>query len=482
MAYQSIVQAFIDGRQARSQQEANQLALSQAKQKIADQNTLRDLANASVQREAYTDYPTMDGEKLPGLYTGNQSFDMNGYKNRLYGAGMVDQALSVEKAQGAVQKAQLDALRAQVGIQKDQVGMQKDQAQTGLYGVQTQEHQAKVQDALRTGRLQATRDALGLAQTGNVAAGLAHYNASVPEGERITGYQPMGKGLVLQFENGQKMQIPDIGQMVGKLDEVLTKPDTVYTQNRKAPEIQDVYQGNQIQQRQWDPSTRSFQVVGGGPRWNPNPSTVINNNMQSEKAFAVETAKQDAHYLNDLRSQAANAQDIAQRVQAIQGAVNAGVFTGSWASRSTDAANFLNTLGLPIQADKLANSQEFNAQVGELILSRVKQLGSNPSNSDREFVERTVPNLTQSPQARQALLDYMQNQAKRTMDTYQSADQYGRAHNGLGGWQTPSPPPQKPQGNVQAKTVTVQGRKLPARLAPDGHYYVQQNGQYYRVE
>lgn len=225
-----VFQSFIQGQQAREQSDANQLALQQARQKVADQNTLRQLAKASVQREAFTDYPTMDGEKLPGLYTGNQSFDATGYKNRLYGAGMVEQAQAMEKAQADAQAA---AERAGLKSEKIRADIGKNQAQTGLYGVQTQEHQAKVQDALRSGRLNATRDALKLVQTGNVGAGLAHFNASVPEGERITGYQPLGKGLMLQFENGQQMQIPDVGQMLGKLDEILTDPETIYTQGQQ---------------------------------------------------------------------------------------------------------------------------------------------------------------------------------------------------------------------------------------------------------
>lgn len=221
-------QSFIQGTQAREQSDANQLALQQARQKVADQNKLRQLARDSVQPEAFTDYPTMDGEKLPGLYTGNQRFDATGYKNRLYGAGMVEQAQAMEKAQADAQAA---AERAGLKSEKIRAGIGKDQAQTGLYGVQTQEHQAKVQDALRSGRLKATRDALGLVQTGNVGAGLAHYNASVPEGERITDYRPMGKGLVLTFENGQQMQIPDVDGMIGRLEEALTKPD-VYAGQR----------------------------------------------------------------------------------------------------------------------------------------------------------------------------------------------------------------------------------------------------------
>jgi len=87
-----------------------------------------------------------------------------------------------------------------------------------------------------------------------------------------------------------------------------------------------------------------------------------------------------------------------------------GVVGGSYASGRVGALNLLNTLGLvsPNDNAELSRSEQFQKQAKDLVLKSLGgKLGAGISNFDLDFVNRIVPQLENSPQARQELIDYM---------------------------------------------------------------------------
>lgn len=108
------------------------------------------------------------------------------------------------------------------------------------------------------------------------------------------------------------------------------------------------------------------------------------------------------------------------------------------------------------------------------------------SDKDREFLQASVPGLTQTPEGNRKIVDYMKRVAQRSLDVerlrqdyvkkngrlnegfYRELDQYSSAH------------PLFPEADKQGPSTAppMQG----ARQAPDGNWYVQQNGKYYRVD
>ena len=87
-----------------------------------------------------------------------------------------------------------------------------------------------------------------------------------------------------------------------------------------------------------------------------------------------------------------------------------------------------------VEMKELPGSQMFNAQASKLILDQVKTLGANPSNADREFIEKTVPNISTSATARAQLLDFMEKKAKSQIELYKKADSHARKNFGLSGF------------------------------------------------
>lgn len=109
------------------------------------------------------------------------------------------------------------------------------------------------------------------------------------------------------------------------------------------------------------------------------------------------------------------------------------------------------------------------------------------SDKDREFLQASVPGLEQSREGNAKIIDYMKRVAQRSIDVERLRQDYvkknGRLNEGfyrdLEAYSNANPlfPEADKQGAGQA-APPMQG----ARQAPDGNWYVQQNGKYFRVD
>lgn len=162
-------------------------------------------------------------------------------------------------------------------------------------------------------------------------------------------------------------------------------------------------------------------------------------------AFQGATAKSDADQLVAWRDAATAANSSLETVRNLRAAVDKGVFSGGGAQAKTAASSLL--FGLTgIKPQGLVGSEQYNAAASALVLDRVKALGANPSNADREFIERTVPSLQQSPEAQRALIDFIEKKSRAAMDLHRRADAFARQNNGLGGFDAFAQPQEGPQG------------------------------------
>lgn len=164
-------------------------------------------------------------------------------------------------------------------------------------------------------------------------------------------------------------------------------------------------------------------------------NTLINN---GPKAFETELGKLDAEKLGEFRKSAELGKAAIATAQNLRSAVKQGVYSGGGANAKAEAANLISGItGVPMK--NLPGTQLFNAEASGLVLNSVKALGANPSNADRDFIEKTVPNIAHDPKARDALIDFMEKKAKQSIDVYQRADTHARKNHGLGGFDYLSP-------------------------------------------
>lgn len=165
------------------------------------------------------------------------------------------------------------------------------------------------------------------------------------------------------------------------------------------------------------------------------------NGKEEESEFAKQLGKVQATRLGDAydkRSAALRELDV---FKAIGNLPDTQLISGSLAEPRIEIANFLNTIGLASQEDaaRLSGSQQFTKLSNDLILSRIKQLGHNPSNADLTFIKETIPRLGNSLAARKALTAFMTKIAQGVVDEVGAMEEYGIANKTLTGYKPKVP-------------------------------------------
>jgi hypothetical protein len=143
--------------------------------------------------------------------------------------------------------------------------------------------------------------------------------------------------------------------------------------------------------------------------------------------------------LGDLRTKKNSAQNILSIIGEIRAIPAGKLYSGPIADLKTTAASYLEAIGLGgIDNDKIANSQEYQAKIADLGISKIKgALGINPTDRDLEYVKMTLPLLTKVPAARARLLDLLEKRAKTDIGNYKSATTHYRKYNNLDEWSPP---------------------------------------------
>lgn len=192
----------------------------------------------------------------------------------------------------------------------------------------------------------------------------------------------------------------------------------------------------------------------------PKPGSMLKTpETEVQKAFSNELAKLDAKELDDMRNSSQKAQSGIERIKQMRDLAKAGVYSGTLAEPRVAAMNFVSTLaetaGLPFDASKLRNSQEYMKHAKELTLSVLKEgVGTSQiSNADLKFVNDTVPQLETNPEARQKLLDFIEWKLQTSVDRFSKADEYARANNGLRGFKYQPEPPAVSRGTGNSVTL-----------------------------
>lgn len=128
------------------------------------------------------------------------------------------------------------------------------------------------------------------------------------------------------------------------------------------------------------------------------------------------------------------------------------LISGSLAEPRVEIANFLVTAGLASSQDaqRVSASQQFQKLSNDLVLARVKQLGYNPSDADRKFIEQTIPRLSSSATARKQLMAFMAKVARDVSDEVSSMESYATSNKTLTGYK-----PKIPQVSMGAPTKSV---------------------------
>jgi hypothetical protein len=108
------------------------------------------------------------------------------------------------------------------------------------------------------------------------------------------------------------------------------------------------------------------------------------------------------------------------------------VYSGNFADFKAKYGPIFDWLG--VDQNKVSNSQQYQAQAEELVVKKVKRLGSNPTDRDVEVIKQTIPTLSMQSNARKELINYLRRVATNDVNNYNTAYSYFKKNKTLEGF------------------------------------------------
>jgi lipoprotein-anchoring transpeptidase ErfK/SrfK len=191
--------------------------------------------------------------------------------------------------------------------------------------------------------------------------------------------------------------------------------------------------------------------------------TVTNVSMKAETAFAEKLGTLDAKRVDDALATRDNSIAAINSLKELTRLDNQGLISGSFATGRVGATNFLSTLGLVsgTDADKLSRSENYQKVAGDIILATLGgRLGAGFSNEDRNFIQRLIPQLENSAQARRQLLDFLVTKNNAIIEETTRLEDYARQNNSLKGYKPTIPIVKQPSRSAASELTDEQLRNL----------------------
>jgi len=186
------------------------------------------------------------------------------------------------------------------------------------------------------------------------------------------------------------------------------------------------------------PDGKQIRVPYSGPvnRMISNVTATASN--KAADAGATQAAQLDAKRMETAQSasdkaieQAGVLQEFLKTPQSI---------SGTGAGARVTALRIFNTVGLTSPKDKeaLENADKFNSLAGERVLTFIKTLGTNPTDSDREFARTIGPALEKGEKTNQDLVNYLLMRSRETVQAASAMEKHFYENNySLKGYKSP---------------------------------------------
>ena len=127
--------------------------------------------------------------------------------------------------------------------------------------------------------------------------------------------------------------------------------------------------------------------------------------------------------IDSLEAPARNAGRILNQVNAMDKATQKGTYTGSMAPSAAGATQFLDSFGIKVKPEILANTRTFQAASNQLVLDFMAANGGARGFTEKEtaILQDAFPKIIDSPQARQQIADLLRNRALQDVEDYNFA-------------------------------------------------------------
>lgn len=149
----------------------------------------------------------------------------------------------------------------------------------------------------------------------------------------------------------------------------------------------------------------------------------LNPTIKGEDAFASQLGKDVAGEIKVARDAALQGYNTKATLTQLRAMEEKGIFSGPTANVATVVSNFANTLGIPVDSAKLANTQAYQQQIAKKIadvLTAGGGVGRSMTDEDRKAFMESLPTLLLSPQGRQYVFNQMDRDANIAIQRHKS--------------------------------------------------------------
>jgi len=161
----------------------------------------------------------------------------------------------------------------------------------------------------------------------------------------------------------------------------------------------------------------------------------ISSITQQENAFGKNRGESQAKLLDTATATAQGASSALNRLNAMEEKNKAGtLYSGPQANAVLESANFLSSVGLlsPEQAKSLTDSTVYSKLAKDLVIQDLGgKLGAQVSNTDRDYIEARIPQLTTNPKARTELIQKLKEINKGKIEVYRKMNEHANKFGNL---------------------------------------------------
>lgn len=205
---------------------------------------------------------------------------------------------------------------------------------------------------------------------------------------------------------------------------------------------------------------REIAGTQGAPAPRPSGPGVNSGYGPTQRAERTGLFDADVKQVSEFRASAQKAGQAMRAINQIESGLKGGTFSGAYADVQERAAALFKPLGIPVDVNKLTNTQEVKAFVQNLVIPQVKQLGFNPTDADARRIEEAVGNIRNDPKALEKIMGVLKADSRQTIDQFKRADAHLRKNRSLEGFdygfENPTPTAPAPAAPAAPGTMTLQ--------------------------
>jgi hypothetical protein len=192
-----------------------------------------------------------------------------------------------------------------------------------------------------------------------------------------------------------------------------------------------------VKQDPRDP-TKQVRVPFNGGVDRTTAKTDVKVDNKAATAGSIKSAELDAKRLADAQTAADKAIEAAGILNQLEKTPQG--ISGAGADARVAALRVFDSLGLTSSTDQaaLSNADKFNSLTGERTLSFIKQLGTNPTDTDREFAKTIGPAIQKGEKTNKDIIAYLRKRAQETVGSARAMEQhYYKNDYSLRGYESP---------------------------------------------